>query len=224
MENYDLYDDYAYFDYIEEGDNVHQDINIPSDYNIDALFALIHEFIHGVSLKKERNFYDCLCEETAPIMHEFLLFEFLKEKGIALSDSIKVINNRFANTRELADCISKYCESYNKFYNDNDYNLKKIATDENSYFDTGSYIDSFYEMVKYLMATLVGMNVYDYLIDGIDALEVINFCCDKISNENFDVISIFKDIPNGEDLEIIAPKIIEHINNNSRQLKISIIR
>ena len=198
--------------------NAHKNVENPLEHDIYDVYTLVHEFIHSTN-DRYKNMYKSdreLLTESVSITYEFILYDYLKSKGISPNEIGNPIKDRMRHLKRHASNMRYILKMLNKVRTDE--NLKNIQFDFSNDDEKKAVLDKyadFCDEVKYYIGTLIATVNYKNYIDGklsLKTLETYNFSIDEY--DELDSLPIlFETLPTNDevisDLECLLDSITE---------------
>lgn len=210
----ELYSDEAYFDHNFESGNFF--FNIPATHTIEDVYILVHEYIHKTNAKVETSFDRDMLTESASILYEFLLFDWLVSMGISRNEAVNGVLYRLEDIYEKADLIIDYAKM-SQYYDKHidKFKISKLKLSEEDS-EVEEWMDNFEDDIHYFFAGLIAIFVYfNYKKGKLGIKNIVSFS-EKL-NEHNDLESLdllVGDLPEEEELYEMFDLLEEDLNKN----------
>ncbi len=154
--------DDGYVDADDKNGEIRMDVHIPLHHNIDDAFAFVHEYFHTTNAGDLDSFDRDMFTEAVSIFYEFVLYDYLREKGISTEDIKSVIYSRLSNLLDNSYDLNEYLEM---IYNAID--EMNIDFDDKDFEEHKEEIQNQYEEIvdtlQYFISTTIALvKFYEY--------------------------------------------------------------
>lgn len=200
---------------MDENGKYHHNINIPLSHNISDVYTIIHEFIHMTNFdingnSDDRDFFT----EACSILHEFILFDYLKNNGICVEDNCYPIFERIDSTIEYTNDLISILNTIDVI---DITKVKQVKDDKIIYEDYKNMLASF----EYPVGTLIGILKYDDYKNGIisiDNIESFNYSLNNC-NEFESLRNIFLEVPDVDKIKYSVQSLNSELFSNKGMSK-----